>query len=89
MPERGDLTRAVMVVLRNSRGCPLSSYEVFERLPTIGITVDSRQVKECLNRQARRKKVMRIKVDEMRGKYPVKNKYFLKTLGGSNIAQSR
>ena len=78
MPERGDLTRAVMVVLRNSRGCPLSSYEVFEVLPDVGVAVDSRQVKMTLMQLSRRNKVTRIRVDEMRGKYPLKNKFILK-----------
>ncbi len=78
MPERGDLTRAVMVVLRNNKGVPLSSYEVFEVLPSVGYAVDSRQVKNTLIILAKRKKIMRLRVDEMRGKYPVKNRYFLK-----------
>ena len=76
--ERGDLTRAVMVVLRNNKGVPLSSYEVFEVLPSVGYAVDSRQVKNTLIILAKRKKIMRLRVDEMRGKYPVKNRYFLK-----------
>ena len=78
MLERGDLTRAVMVVLRNSRGNPLSSYEVFEVLPDIGIAVDSRQVKTTLMQLSRRGKISRLRVNEMRGKYPVKNKFILK-----------
>lgn len=78
MPERGDLTRAVMVVLRNNKGVPLSSYEVFEVLPNVGYAVDSRQVKTTLMQLSRRNKVTRIRVDEMRGKYPVKNKFILK-----------
>lgn len=78
MPERGDLTRAVMVVLRNNKGVPLSSYEVFEVLPNVGYVVDSRQVKNTLIILAKRKKIIRLRVDEMRGKYPVKNRYFLK-----------
>ena len=78
MPERGDLTRAVMVVLRNNKGVPLSSYEVFEVLPSVGYAVDSRQVKNTLIILAKRKKIIRLRVDEMRGKYPVKNRYFLK-----------
>ena len=76
--ERGDLTRAVMAVLRNNKGVPLSSYEVFEVLPSVGYAVDSRQVKNTLIILAKRKKIMRLRVDEMRGKYPVKNRYFLK-----------
>ena len=78
MLERGDLTRAVMVVLRNNKGVPLSSYEVFEVLPDVGYVVDSRQVKNTLIILAKRKKIIRLRVDEMRGKYPVKNRYFLK-----------
>lgn len=78
MPERGDLTRAVMVVLRNNKGVPLSSYEVFEVLPNVGYVVDSRQVKDALRWLARRKKIANIKVDEMRGKYTVRNRYLLK-----------
>ena len=78
MLERGDLTRAVMVVLRNNKGVPLSSYEVFEVLPDVGVAVDSRQVKTTLMQLSRRNKVTRIRVDEMRGKYPVKNKFILK-----------
>ena len=78
MLERGDLTRAVMVVLRNNKGVPLSSYEVFEVLPNVGYVVDSRQVKNTLIILAKRKKIIRLRVDEMRGKYPVKNRYFLK-----------
>lgn len=78
MSERGDLTRAVMVVLRNNKGVPLSSYEVFEVLPDVGIVVDSRQVKMTLMQLSRRGKISRLRVNEMRGKYPVKNKFILK-----------
>ena len=77
MPERGDLTRAVMVVLRNNKGVPLSSYDVFEVLPDVGILVDSRQVKMTLMQLSRRGKISRLRVNEMRGKYPVKNKFIL------------
>ena len=78
MHERGYLTRAVMVVLRNNKGVPLSSYEIFEVLPDVGIVVDSRQVKMTLMQLSRRGKISRLRVDEMRGKYPVKNKFILK-----------
>ena len=78
MHERGDLTRAVMVVLRNNKGVPLSSYEVFEVLPDVGIVVDSRQVKMTLMQLSRRGKISRLRVNEMRGKYPVKNKFIFK-----------
>lgn len=78
MFERGDLTRAVMVVLRNNMEHALSSYEVFEVLPDVGIAVDSRQVKMTLMQLSRRGKISRLRVNEMRGKYQVKNKFILK-----------
>ena len=76
--ERGDLTRAVMAVLRNNNGVPLSSYEVFEVLPDVGVAVDSRQVRMTLMQLSRRGKISRLLVNEMRGKYQVKNKFILK-----------
>ena len=78
MFERGDLTRAVMAVLRNNKGVPLSSYDVFEGLPNLGVVVDSRQVRMTLMQLSRRGKISRLRVNEMRGKYPVKNKFILK-----------
>jgi len=74
--ERGDLTKAVMIVLRNSRE-PLSSYEVFERLPRLSSVFDAKQVKNILIILAKRHKVKKQSVSEVRGRYKVSNKYWV------------
>ena len=81
------LTKAIMCVLM---ACdePLTSYEVFELLPDIGRTIYPNQVKSQLKTLATRNKVMRIEVNEKHGRNIVKNRYFFKTRGGTNIAKS-
>ena len=88
MYERGRLTDAIMDVLRVYDE-PMTSHEVFERLPDIGRVVHGDIIKTTIKMMARRGKVERIVVNEKIGRVWVKNRYkFIQTHGGTNIVKA-
>ena len=76
---KSGLSDAIMAVLSVSDE-PMTAYEVFELLPDVGVVYPS-NVQNILKKYAMRGKIMRVAVNEKRGRHFVRFRYFLNSRG--------